>query len=296
MSSLSPLDLLERTLRTTVAIRVQSTDHNQQVTAEAAAILLRGVTEPFVWDAVPVQQAVIERAETLPPDARFPADPSELMPEGVDVAWWYFDPPLEYAPETDIPPETNERGRYMYTHISALAFAATDGWPGGVLGGKAGYHVVVFRPIESSTGQRSLMAGGLVIQPPGGLCNDGRLSVQSQAVLRFIVAGCTYLRERVMVTSHQHVERHRRKQIARAVKDGPIITGLRVVSLRHPEPTPHVPSGRHVEYQVQWDVRPHKRRRLCKDGRTEVEVRSYRKGPKDKPLKVTMGTVFKVER
>lgn len=117
------------------------------------------------------------------------------------------------------------------------------------------------------------------------------------AFKRFLIAGCTWLQQRVIVTGHGHVERHRRKQIAREY--GATVSGVKVIQLRRSESPNHASGGmapEQVEWSCRWIVNGHWRNQPYKTGHRLKYILPYVKGPDDKPLKVPTHTVYAVNR
>ena len=56
--------------------------------------------------------------------------------------------------------------------------------------------------------------------------------------MRVFLAGCAWLQQRIKVTSDGHIERHRRKQLARD-HHAPLPGDVNIIELRRRESTPH---------------------------------------------------------
>lgn len=110
---------------------------------------------------------------------------------------------------------------------------------------------------------------------------------------RFVVEGLRWMSDRLTV-SPGHIERHRRKQLAREGRTDPP-PDVKIIELRARETAPrdpNAPAG-HIEFAFRFPVRKHPRR--LKSGKV-ITVKSYVKGPKDKPLRVPTHTVYAVTR
>lgn len=117
-------------------------------------------------------------------------------------------------------------------------------------------------------------------------------------VLRFILAACAWLKQRVLTTATGHIERHRRKQISREF-DVPEPSSVRVIELRRREVTGGISQGTHdqTDWSCRWIVNGHWRNQPYSNGeRKLIYILPYVKGPDDKPLRVPTHTVYQVSR
>lgn len=134
--------------------------------------------------------------------------------------------------------------------------------------------------------------------PPADL--DLAKDVTQRIMARLFLAGCVWLQQRILVTSTGHIERHRRKQLAR--EHGiPPPADVKVVELRRRDSTAQEPSagGAPVEWSCQWIVSGHWTHQAHgpKQGERRLQyILPYVKGPADKPLKVPKQTVYLVNR
>ncbi len=114
---------------------------------------------------------------------------------------------------------------------------------------------------------------------------------------RFFLAGCVWLQQRIITTTGGHVERHRRKQLARE-HNAPLPSDVKIIQLRRAESVPHESSWQNesVEWSCRWIVNGHWRNQPYKDERKLIYILPYVKGPDDKPLKVPSHTVYSVNR
>lgn len=118
-----------------------------------------------------------------------------------------------------------------------------------------------------------------------------------ETLSRFFLAGCTWLNQRIVTTSYGHIERHRRKQLARE-HNAPLPSDVKVIQLRRAESQSH-PSNRNgeaVDWSCRWIVGGHWRNQPYKDERKLIYIMPYVKGPADMPLKVPTHTVYQVSR
>jgi hypothetical protein len=202
------------------------------------------------------------------------------------VAWWWFDSPIRFM---GLSPEHDD-----FCHA--------------LLWGHDGTAVGIWAFIALETGPLPILALGM----SEGLTIDGiqrriqelgshwRLSESQigagQAIARFILAGCAWLQQRIVIRSSGHIERHRRKQIAREYNVPPP-SDVKVVQLRrierHDDPSAE-PAA--VNYNWQWIVNGHWRNQAYRDHHNLIYILPYLKGPADKPLKVPKQTVYEVSR
>lgn len=114
---------------------------------------------------------------------------------------------------------------------------------------------------------------------------------------RFFLAGCAWLQQRIITMGSGHIERHRRKQLARE-NNVQLPSDVKVVQLRRTESQPHQhnENGDAVDWSCRWIVNGHWRNQPYKDKRELIYIMPYVKGPEDKPLKVPTHTVYAVNR
>lgn len=122
-------------------------------------------------------------------------------------------------------------------------------------------------------------------------------------VSRLFLAGCVWLNQKVAAVESGHVERHRRKQIARENPGVEVHPEIRVVQLRKRETSgTHAPSeageGAPVEWSCRWVVSGHWRNQFYRSTgeRKLVYIMPFVKGPADKPFKPVAQTVYEVNR
>ncbi len=113
---------------------------------------------------------------------------------------------------------------------------------------------------------------------------------------RFFIAGCVWLRQRVLVHTVGHIERHRRKQLARE-HHAPAPIDVKVIQLRRSEAHTHQKDdAQDVEWSCRWVVGGHFRNQPYKDRRETIYISPFVKGPSDKPLRIPSRTVYEVSR
>lgn len=111
----------------------------------------------------------------------------------------------------------------------------------------------------------------------------------------FFLAGCAWLRQRVVVEESAHIERHRRKQLVReyGLSAPP---SVRVIQLRRSErkhhdenESPEAAEARH--YSCRWVVSGHWRNQPFGIGHSQrrlIFISPYVKGPDNQPLKASV--------
>ena len=249
----------------------------------------------FAWTAEPTA-AAWQASASVPDDAVFSAD---LLPEGAHSCWWWFDAPLPVplagGASADYP-ESNE--------IVALLCGY------GTTQGQQQLIVVDFRMARWGPVIVPLV-WGLFAVPVGatlGTLERGRMmtaldrsesgppSARCVRLGRFLLAASAWLRQRVVVLSEGHIERHRRKQIAREYAVPPP-AAVQVVQLRRPEAAASgLTAGTSVDWSCRWVVHGHWRNQPYKDTRRLIYIMPFVKGPADKPLRVPSHTVYQVSR
>lgn len=122
---------------------------------------------------------------------------------------------------------------------------------------------------------------------------------ECRTLLQLFMAACVWLQQRILVTSTGHIERHRRKQLARE-HNAPLPGDVKIIELRRRESTsvPN-PNPATVEWSCQWVVNGHWTHQPYGPGQSERRLQyvlPYVKGPSDKPLKVPTHTVYVVDR
>jgi hypothetical protein len=121
-----------------------------------------------------------------------------------------------------------------------------------------------------------------------------------RSITSILLAGCAWLKQRVVVSTSGHIERHRRKQLALEHR-APLQTDVKIIELRRSEPSSHpatAGSREQVDWTCRWIVNGHFRNQYHPStGKRELKyIGAHVKGPGDKPLKVPTHTVYAVSR
>lgn len=112
-------------------------------------------------------------------------------------------------------------------------------------------------------------------------------------LLRFLVGGLLFVRQRVLVATATVIGRGARKRVMKVTTEH----GLQVIHLRKAETLRgHVEHGEHKEFSCQWWVRGHWRQQPYKDGIRPKWIDPFIKGDPDKPMKTPTEKVFAVVR
>lgn len=120
----------------------------------------------------------------------------------------------------------------------------------------------------------------------------------SHYAARFLICASAWLQQRIVTFSSGHIERHRRKQLAREYNT-PVASDVKVIQLRRIESQPNEgpKDGEFVDWSCRWIVGGHWRNQLyAHDERKLIYIMPFVKGPADKPLKVPTHTVYQVNR
>lgn len=110
-------------------------------------------------------------------------------------------------------------------------------------------------------------------------------------------AGMAWVRQRILVYGHGHVERHDRKRMEREGFHRPL-GDVQVIELRRREVVGPSDGHRTVDWSCRWVVNGFWRNQYHPStGRHELKwIEPYIKGPADRPLKVPTHTVYTVRR
>lgn len=113
-------------------------------------------------------------------------------------------------------------------------------------------------------------------------------------LLRFLVGGLLFLKQRVLVSAPATIGRGARKRVQKITNE----TGLQIVHLRRAETLRgHITERTsHAEFGCQWWVRGHWRQQPYKDGIRPKWIDPFIKGDPDKPMKAPNEKVFAVVR
>lgn len=242
--------------------------------------------EAFSWTSE-TASAVGLASHTVPASSVLSS--SALLP--VRAWWWYCVDALPVRSRHGI---TLPDGTHMPEDIVALSCAGVED----------GMQVVAYRSLP----HREPLASTAFHIPEGvtlaSFIDQMRqrpgVSEQSAAdlvqIARFIVAACTWLQQRIVVATSGHIERHRRKQIARDHRV-PEPLDVKVIQLRRLESPSRVTTGSDpVTWSCRWVVNGHWRHQPYKAERKLIYIMPFMKGPADMPLKVATHTVYQVTR
>jgi hypothetical protein len=215
------------------------------------------------------------------------------------VGFWWFEVPLPLAlPGELLPRVGREIGALVIgpaespterLAVIVLRFVRPSDRTGAVLMPTSVYAV----PQEATLA--TLRADAEVV----GLSDDDRFRMRRGfEVTQFVIAAAAWLRQRILVTSDGHVERHRRRALSREF-DTPVASNVKIVELRRLESEPHGPrdpNAEPVEWSCRWVVNGHWRLQPYKDERRLIYIHPFVKGPADRPLRVPTHTVNVVDR
>jgi hypothetical protein len=141
--------------------------------------------------------------------------------------------------------------------------------------------------------------GGRLADSPG--LDEASFMETAEGIGRFILAGMTWLRQRVVIEASEPLERHRRKDYVR--RTGQQEPRVQVISLRRAvsKQTEHHETDRHlsVRFMVGLESGGFFRNQACgpKMGdRRLTFIAPFMKGPEDAPLKLPNVRVFTVNR
>lgn len=242
--------------------------------------------ESYSW-ATDTANAVLLGSRSIPNDT---VPTTSLLP-GQAGWWWFSQPvPVRTTPEHDgvcaLLWSTSERGLELasfvfgkYGPMNSVSWT----WP----------HDVTVGDLVGGLGDSFML-----IRPSDISVEEGHKAIE--ALSRFFLAGCAWLQQRVVVSSVGHVERHRRKQLARE-NDADVVSEIKVIELRRTErqssPSGGGGDGEAREWSCRWIVSGHWRNQPYKNGeRKLIYIMPFVKGPSDKPLKTATHTVYVVDR
>jgi hypothetical protein len=261
--------------------------HNERFRGGSLSGLVSGVTVPallvadtYSWSEE-MSACVWHAAQTMPRDAVLRESMIPARP-----GWWWFNKPL--------PIMTKRRAG-----IEALLWTKSDDRV--VVAGFA--RNITTTPVCSFMYKWFFNSPRPVWQDEDILRGVGDEDVTMEetnqvffAVAGVLLAGWSWLEQRILMVSSGAVERHRRKQIARDY-DAPLPGDVKVIQLRRAESQEHV-SGEHgvVDWSCRWVVGGHWRNQPYKEARKLLYIMPYVKGPADKPLRVPTHTVYAVTR
>jgi hypothetical protein len=241
----------------------------------------------YAWNTE-TTAALVSAARTVPPATLFQR---AVLPS--PLGWWWFEAPVKLPHRIDD----------SIDHIVALLWGpAGPEEPAGIVVRmfvRARFTFVdpfPFAQIHIRDGDRldvTLSAVQLESDPE---FKEAELHA-AVWILSVLMAGATWLQSRVVSWTSGHIERHRRKQLAREA-NAPLPSDVKVIELRRAESMARAPdgSGEVVDWSCRWVVDGHWRNQPYKDEHKLVYIMPYVKGPADKPLKVPAHTVFAVRR
>lgn len=263
--------------------------------------------DTFCWFEEPIL-AVERAAESLPDTVRLTRDLTEH-----DTCWWYFTLPQD-IPTTGIDEACQallwgwegtrlqfgtyvndlREERRLAAHQPGLSPTAHFSW----MEGETLAHALarVRRSYQSRTPEFLAAMG-----PEANMTEEETVRTVER-LLRFFVAGCLWVQQRILVYSKGQVagrvERHERKRMERELQRP--LTDVQIIQLRRRESVSAEKSGEpnHVSWSCRWIVKGHWRNQYypSKASYQPKWIDSYPKGPDDKPLKVPQHRVYAVSR
>lgn len=226
--------------------------------------------------------AVEMASKTIPLETTMSRD---LLPE--HACWWWFgETPYLFGTESDV-----------FTVVALLIFCDKQDRVSFLTFSKPQDEAVPSIPSTWWTWGRGESYGDIIRRLEPLRDGNDQTSVHARHLARFTVAALGWLQQRILSASVGHVERHRRKQLAR--EHGAVISDVKVIQLRRTEPRQNSDSqhGEFVEWSCRWIVNGHWRNQPYANGeRKLIYILPYVKGPDDKPLKVPTHTVYSVSR
>jgi hypothetical protein len=237
----------------------------------AASSFLR-ISETFAWTDTAARAASVA-AETIPDTSMFAND---LLPDGMRAAFWWFEKPLPLLTLFD--------GAYP----TGMLIGQGDDGP---------WFLMVFREGPITVGAFTLPLG-TTLQATLADVEQNPAFTKYGKVIRFVLASCAWLKQRIAVVERTPLERHARKRLQR--EQGIEIHDIKVIRLRRAESLARVEGshGEPVEWSCRWVVNGHWRNQYHpSDGKHELQyILPYVKGPEDKPLRIPSHTVYAVNR
>lgn len=243
---------------------------------------------PFAWSA-DTCSAVWLASKTVPMDARWSMD---LLPDGLAACWWWFAQPLPIGMEES----SDDRSDLDTEHLSGILLGRNP----------SGLWICDCRMSDYGpmcTGLTAASEGATLSEIEHGRCIDAatghtkKHARRSLELIRFVMAAGVWLNQRIAVITDGHIERHRRKQLAREYAVD--VSNVRVVELRRTESAPRLGCNVDpIEWSCRWIVNGHWRNQYHpSSGKHELKyILPYVKGPEDKPLKIPSQTVYSVNR
>jgi len=236
-------------------------------------------------------------SKTIPDEACFDRD---LLPDGIRAAWWWLNWPLP-IPLKHPKKRDDDFEDLDADHICALLLSAgSDGVWTISCGRMSTYNAPFLIEVNSLPPGLSLRT---LLSPDARSVDFKLRTIQAPlardiALFRFVLAAATWLRQRIVISSGGHIERHRRKQLVREYEA--VLSEVKVIELRRAETSSVSRDGETtaVDWSCRWIVNGHWRNQYHPStGRHELTfVEPYVKGPSDKPLRVPAHTVYQVDR
>lgn len=294
-----PVEMTKALQRAQAVMAMQDLQYGLDV-----ACLQRAETYSFGADPI---VAITEAAKLLPRDAPLS---SVEVPTG--AGWFWFSQPLDVTMTTVTPNDetkallwgwTNVDGRRVNADHRDLdgsvamrfsGFIMSDGKPFPATAWSWPLHMTLE---EMLTFNRENYARDY--EREGGIRSVAPKAIGLEATMRaieslstFFLAACVWFKQKILVSSQGHVERHARKRIMREHKET-TPPSVRVIALRasarsqSAEPVEHA-SGTGRKLHVRYVVAGHPRLQRCGPGRADVKliwIAPYPKGPEDAPFK-----------
>lgn len=282
-----------RMARRAVSAWAGNADKDLAYQSDYEAARLLPTCQPFAWQDDTVK-AVWLASKSIPADSYF--SPT-LLPDGLQACWWWLGWPLPIKLKDRA--FTEDEG-FDADHITAVLVAYGPNntllcvdfrmWK------PHGPAATSFFVIPRGTSLAE-MAGGRAITTVDG--QTAQPTPRALAMGRFILAGCAWLQQRIASCGSGHIERHRRKQIAREY-DVPMPSDVKVIQLRRTEPSAQQSrsdNSHPVDWSCRWIVNGHWRNQPYANGeRKLIYIMPFVKGPDNKPLRVPSHTVYQVSR
>lgn len=229
----------------------------------------------------------------------------EACPPGA-AGWWWFETPLQPPSKPDLKidvlswewslPEGAQRPELMCRAWSSTAtsnnrvFVATCaswGWREGESPDQAAEHRRSTPVMVLDITDPAKPFDELPQRPETEQERDDVVAMCAY-LSRFFLAGCAWLTQRVVTEAVGHIERHRRKQLAREHGLPPSVKVIQLRrSERHTSERTGEPDEATRQYMCRWVVDGHWRNQACGvrfSQRKLIYVLPYVKGPDDRPL------------
>lgn len=258
-------------------------EHDEQAPSELLDSLR--CAETYTWAPEPLD-AVTIAARTIPDSATISA---VTLPSPCGFWWLGHSPSRPFSALLwNVGSRKGRDDRLLYLALFNQVRGEQNDWNAPCLGN------VMAWPIDVSLAQGLSFTMEVLSTP---IWNNTK--EHARPAMTFFLAGCVWLQQRILVTRAGHIERHRRKQLARE-HHAPLPGDIKIVELRRRESTAtpnQNPAS--VEWSCQWIVDGHWTHQAHGPGHSERRLQyvlPYLKGPDDKPLKVPKQTVYVVDR